>query len=231
DQAAGQRHAEIVDREAFATHGLGNLTVDVEDGTGRIGQIVSNGAMERAHLLDQLTHVLRAGTGSRLVGHGAHPLDQTGLVQTAQGHQHQADGAVAADVVLGAGVQRLIDHLAVDRVQHDYRVIGHAQAGGRVDPVAVPAGFAQLGEDFVGVVAALAGQDHVEALELVDAVGILQRSDVLANRRALAADIGSGEEHRLDQVEVTLFQHALHEHGTDHTAPTDQTYTFHNHYT
>ena len=25
--------------------------------------------------------------------------------------------------------------------------------------------------------------------------------------------------------------HALHEHGTDHTAPTDQTYTFHNHYT
>src|SRR5690606_27354107 len=35
----------------------------------------------------------------------------------------------------------------------------------------------------------------------------------------------------LDQVEVTLFQHALHEHGTDHTAPTDQTYTFHNHYT
>src|SRR5690606_36943245 len=111
---------------------------------------------------------------------------------------------------------------------HDDRVIGHAQAGGRVDPVAVPAGFAQLGEDFVGVVATLAGQDHIEALQLVDAVGILQRSDVLANRRALAADVGGGEEHRLDQVEVTLFQHALHEHGTDHTAPTDQTYTFHN---
>ncbi|MNQ82681.1 hypothetical protein D3C85_977370 [compost metagenome] len=129
--------------------------------------------MGRAHLLDQLAHVLRAGAASRLVGHGAHPLHQTGFEQAAEGHQHQADGAVAADVVLGARVELLVDDLAVDRVEDDDRVILHAQAGGGVDPVALPAGFAQLGEHLVGVVAALAGQDHVEALQLVDAVGVL----------------------------------------------------------
>src|SRR3546814_10433221 len=64
-----------------------------------------------------------------------------------------------------------------------------------------------------------------------DLVCVLQRSGFLANIGALAADIGSGEEHGLDQVEIPLFQHPLHEHGTDHTAPTDQTYTFHRNYT
>ena len=47
----------------------------------------------------------------------------------------------------------------------------------------------------------------------------------------MATDIGSGEKHRLNQIEILLFQHPLHEHGTDHTAPTDQTYTFHRNYT
>src|SRR5690606_14115260 len=74
-------------------------------------------------------------------------------------------------------------------------------------------------------------QDHVQAFQVFDAVGVLQRGDVLANGRALATDVGGGEKHRLDQVEVPLFQHALHEHGTDHATPTDQTYTFHNDYT
>ncbi|MCY1426578.1 hypothetical protein D9M71_424010 [compost metagenome] len=125
----------------------------------------------------------------------------------------------------------LVDDLAVDRVEDDDRVILHAQAGSGVDPVALPAGFAQLGEDFVGVVAALAGQDHVQGLQLVDAVGVFQRGRFLANRRAFAADVGSGEEHRLDQVEVPLFQHTLHEYGAHHPTPTDQTYTLHRYYT
>src|SRR5690606_13837012 len=132
-----------------------------------------------------------------------------------------------ADVVLGTGVQLLVDDLAVHRIEDDHRVILHAQAGSGVDPVALPTGLAQLGEHLVGVVAALAGQDHIEALQLVDAVGILQRGNVLADRRALATDIGSGEEHRLDQVEIPLFQHALHENGTHHAAPTDQSYSLH----
>jgi hypothetical protein len=133
-------------------------TVDVEDRAGRVGQLIGDRSVGRAHLLDQFTHVLRAGTGGRLIGHGAHPLDQAGFEQTAQAHQHQADGAVAADVVLGARVQLLVDDLAVDRVEDDDRVILHAQAGSGVDPVTLPAGFAQLREDFAGVVAALAGQ-------------------------------------------------------------------------
>ncbi|MNO98537.1 hypothetical protein D3C76_902850 [compost metagenome] len=231
DQAAGQRHAEVFGRVGFAAHGLGDLAVDVEDGAGRVGQFIGNGGIGRAHLLDQLTHILRAGAGGRLIGHGAHPFDQASLEQAAQAHQHQADGAVAADVVLGTGIELLVDHLAVDRVEHDDRVVLHAQAGSGVDPVALPAGFTQFREDLTGVVATLAGQNHIEGLELFNAVSILERSNILAHCRTLATHVGSGEEHRLNKIEILLFQHPLHEHGTDHTAPTDQTYTFHRNYT
>ena len=31
---------------------------------GRVGQLIGDSAVDRAHLLDQLAHVLRAGTGS-----------------------------------------------------------------------------------------------------------------------------------------------------------------------
>jgi hypothetical protein len=43
---------------------------------------------------------------------------------------------------------------------------------------------------------------------------------ILDLRRALAADIGGGEEHRFDQRKIILFAHALHEHGSHHAAPT-----------
>src|SRR5690606_8406369 len=87
--------------------------------------------------------------------------------------------------------------------------------------------FAQLGVDVAGVVAALAGENHVQGLELIDAVGVLQRRGVLADFRALATHVGRCEEHGLDQVEVPFLTHALHEHGTHHAPPADQTYTFH----
>ncbi len=231
NQAAGQRHAEVLGRVGFAAHGFGHTAVDVEDRAGRIGQLIGDGGVGGAHLFDQLAHVLRAGAGRRLIGHGAHPLDQPCFEQAAQAHQHQADGAVAADVVLGAGVQLLVDDLAVDRVQDDHGIVLHAQARRGVDPVTLPAGLAQLGEDFAGVVAALAGQNHVEGLQLVNAVGVLERSNVLAHGRTLATHVRRGEKHRLNKIEILLFQHPLHEHGTDHTAPTDQTYTFHRNYT
>src|SRR5476649_1749340 len=134
-------------------------------------------------------------------------------------------------IVLGAGVQLLVDDLAVDRIKDDHRVILHTQAGGSIDPVTLPAGFTQAREYFVGVVATLAGQNHVEGFQFFDAVSILQWGNILAHCRALATDIGCGEEHRLNKIEILLFQHPLHEHGTDHTAPTDQTYTFHRNYT
>jgi hypothetical protein len=67
----------------------------------------------------------------------------------------------------------VLDHRQVHRVEDDDRVVLHAQGAGGVDPVAVPARGAQLGEDLGGVVAALAGDDDVAALERVDVEGVL----------------------------------------------------------
>jgi hypothetical protein len=62
--------------------------------------------------------------------------------------------------LLAALGQGVLDDGQVDRVQDDDGVV-HAQGGCGVDPVAVPAGSAQLGEHFGGVVAALGGDDDV----------------------------------------------------------------------
>ncbi|MNT06939.1 hypothetical protein D3C72_1416260 [compost metagenome] len=69
----------------------------------------------------------RAAAGSGLIGRNGCTLDQVVGEQAAQRHQHQADGAVAADEGLDAFVQALLNHVAVDRVQNDNRVILHAQ--------------------------------------------------------------------------------------------------------
>jgi len=227
DQAASQWHAEVLGRVRIAAHGLRNTTVNVEDGAGRISQLICDRSMGRAHLLDQLTHVLRAGARGRLVGHGTHPFHQTRFEQAAQAHQHQADGAVAADVVLGARIQLLVDHLTVDRVQNNDRVILHPQARSRIDPVTLPTRLTQLGEHLGGVVAALAGQNHIEGFQLFNVVSILERGNLFAHGRTLSTDIGGSKKHGLNKIEILLFQHPLHEYGTNHTAPTDQTYTLH----
>ena len=179
-------------------------------------------SVERAELREQLAHVLGAAAGRGLVGHAGHPLDQAGLVQRAHAHQHAADGAVAADPVLAALGQRVLDDRQVDRVEDDDRVVLHAQRGGGVDPVAVPAGRAQLGEDLARVVAALGGDDDVALLQRLDVEGVLQRGFVLRLGRGLAAGVGGGEEHRLDQGEVALGLHAVHQDRADHAAPADQ---------
>src|SRR5690606_7588474 len=231
NQAAGQRHTEVIHGESFRTLAFGNLAIDFQNSAGWIGQLVGHRRVDAAHLPDQLTHVLRTSTRRRLIGHGAHPLDQTVLEQAAQPHQHQTDSAVSADIIKRAGVELLVDHATIHRIKHDYRIVLHAQGRSSIDPVTFPAGFTQLWEDLIGVVATLTGQNHIKAFQLIDVVGVLQRRNVLANGGPLATNIGGGEEHGLDQVEVPLFQHPLHEHGTDHTAPTDQTYTFHRNYT
>ena len=79
-----------------------DFPVDIEDRRGRIVQQVFRDPVGFTHLLQQLAHVLGAGAGSGLVGHGADPLHQSCLEQSAHRHQHQAHGAVAADVVLYA---------------------------------------------------------------------------------------------------------------------------------
>lgn len=167
--------------------------------------------------------MLGTGAGGRLIGHRGHPLDHVRLEQTAQAHQHQADGAVAADEGLGTARQLIVDHLAIDRIEDDGRLILHTQGAGGIDPVALPAAGAQIAIDLLGVVATLAGDDHVQHLELIDVGGILERRHFDAHIGAGLASLGGGEEDRLDALEVTIFQHALHEHGTDHAAPTDET--------
>jgi hypothetical protein len=123
-----------------------DLAVDFQDGALRVVQQAAHFGVQRAELRQQFAHMLRAAAAGRLVGHGAHPFDQAGLVKRAHAHQHAADRAVAADPVAPALGQGVLDDRQVDRVQDDDGVVLHAQGGGGVDPVARPAGSAQLGE-------------------------------------------------------------------------------------
>jgi len=204
-----------------------HLLVDFQDGGSRVVQQVLDGGVDGAVLGQQLAHVLGAAAGSRLVGHGGHPLHQVLLEQAAQAHQHAGHGAVAADEVLHALGHRVLDHVQVDRIEHDHGILVHAQGRRGVDPVAVPARCAQLREYLGGVVAALAGDDDLAAFQFVDVGGVFQGSLVLRHLRRSAAGVRSGEEYRLDVGEITLFLHALHQDRTDHAAPTNQTYEFH----
>ena len=83
--------------------------------------------MNRAHAADEFAHVFCARAGSGLVGHAGCPFDQIVLEQTAQRHQHQGDGTVAADVVFHAVFEAVVDDVAVDGVKDDNRVVFHAQ--------------------------------------------------------------------------------------------------------
>ena len=177
--------------------------------------------MQSAHLAQQLAHILCTRARSRLVRHCADPLHHVVLEQAAQAHEHQAHGAVAADPVFAAFAQRAVDDVAVDGVQDDHGVVGHAQARGCVNPVAVPARCAQLGVHLFGVVAALAGDDDFAALQRVNVVGVLERGFVFSLRRGFATCVRRGEEHGFDQIEILLLNHAVDQHRADHAAPTD----------
>ena len=90
--------------------------------------------------------------------------------------------------------------------------------------MAVPARCAQLGKYLGGVVAALAGDDDLAALERVDIERVLQRGFVLGLRRGLATGVAGGEEQGFDQAEVAFCLHAIHQHRADHAAPAHQAY-------
>ncbi len=169
-----------------------------------------------------------AATGSGLIGRHAHPLHQVGLEQAAQGQQHQADGTVAADEGLDALGQRLVDHVAVDRIQNDDRVFVHAQGGSGINPVAFPAGGQQARINILGVVAALSGDDDLLRGQRLDVEGILQGAGIDAEVGGGLTGLGGGEEGGLNTGKVFLFLHPAHQDRTHHAAPTDQTYFFHN---
>lgn len=77
-----------------------------------------------------------------MVGHGGDPFDVAGFEEGADGHEHEGDGAVAADEVFLSVGKGGVDDGLVDGVEDDGGVVGHAEGGGGVDPVAVPAGVA-----------------------------------------------------------------------------------------
>ena len=91
-----------------------------------VGQFIGHAVADAAHLGDQLAHILGARAGRRLIGHRGRPLDQVRVEQAAEPHQHQADGAVAADEVLEAGIDAAVDHLSIDRIEDDHAVIVQA---------------------------------------------------------------------------------------------------------
>ena len=167
-------------------------------------------------------------TGGRLIGGHAHPLHQIGLEQATQGQQHQADGAVAANEGLDAVVQGVFDDVAVDRIQDDDRVLLHAQGGGGVNPVALPAGGFQARIDILGVVAALGGDDDVLRGQRLEIEGVLQGAGIDAKIGGGLTGLGGGEEGGLNAGKILLFLHPAHQHRTHHATPTDQTYFFHN---
>src|SRR5690606_12070596 len=141
-----------------------------------------------------------------------------------QAHQHAADRAVAADKVLDAALEGGVDDRTVDRIEHDDGIVGHAQGAGRVDPDAVPACRAQLGIDSGGVVAALGGDDDGQLLESLDVIGVLQRARAFGPGGRLAAGVAGGKKDGLEKSKIVLVAHALHEDGTHHATPADQTY-------
>jgi hypothetical protein len=91
-----------------------------------------------------------------------------------------------------------------------------------------PARSAQLGEDLGGVVAALGRDDDVALFQCVNVVRVLQGGFVLRLRRGLAAGVGGGKEHGLDEAEVTFCLHAVHQDRAHHAAPTDEAYEISN---
>ncbi len=104
----------------------------------------------------------RAAAGGGLIGRDGYPVNEIMGKETAQRHQHQANGTVTAHKGLHAIVQAVGNHVLVDRVENNNGIIFHAQRRSRVNPVTLPSAFAQLWINFVGIIAALAGHDDIE---------------------------------------------------------------------
>ena len=66
-----------------------------------------------------------------------------------------------------------------------------------------------------------------QRLQRLDVVASCSLVSFFAERRRRAAGVAGGEEQRLDQREVALGLHAVHQHGADHAAPSDESYECH----
>src|SRR5467141_1211432 len=226
-QAARKRKPELSAWQRSVPQRRGHRPIQLKDRGGRILQQRSRGLVHESDLLDQLTHVLGARAGGSLIGHRGHPFDEVRFQQAVHAHEHQAYGAVSPDVIAHVPGKRIPDQFHVDRIQNDDRVVPHAKSGCGVYPVALPARGTQLREHLVGVVAALTGDDDVHQRELSHALRVLERCRFLSDEWPELAHFRSGEKYRLHQCEVALGVHALQQHRSDHSAPTDESDSFH----
>src|SRR5207245_1822210 len=142
-------------------------------------------------------------------------------------HEHQAYGAVSPDVIAYASGKRIPDHVHVDRIQDDDRVFTHAVSRCRLYPVNLPPRRTPPGNQLVAEVAALLGNDDVHQRKLSYALRVLERCRFLSDEWPELAHSGSREKHRLNQCEIALDVHALYQHRSDHSAPTDESDSLH----
>ena len=105
--------------------------------------------------------MLGAAAGRSLIGHAAHPLDEIFLEETMECEDHEADGAIAADEILYAGIDSAVDHMSVHGVEDDDAVGIHPLGAGGIDPVPVPSLLSQLRKDLLRILPALASDDGV----------------------------------------------------------------------
>jgi hypothetical protein len=140
------------------------------------------------------------------------------VVEPGERHQHQADRAIAADEVPGAAVECPVDDRAVDRVENDGGLRGHAERARGVNPVAAPARRPEARVDVAGVVAALTGDDHVVGGQGRQIEGVREGRRVDADARRCLTDLGGGEELDLaDAGEIPLGLHPVQ--NTEPTMP------------
>jgi hypothetical protein len=76
--------------------------------------------------------------------------------------------------------------------------------------------------DSLGVFPALGADQHGQARERGEVMGILnRRPNPASDIRRRGARLRRAEKNGVDQVEIALGAHALEQHGSDHSPPTD----------
>ena len=220
DQAGRQGGSKILRGKSVGLQRRTNTRIDCQGRAGWVAQQGRGGIADGFHLGHEFAHIARTRSGSRLVGHGREPLHPALFEQTVECHQHQGHGAIAPRIGEHAALDALVDDCAIHRVQHNDGVFVHALGPGGIDPIALPARLAQLGQHLLGVITALAAHHRIVARQLADIVSVGQGRGADPHVRGRVAHLGGGEENGLQPRKVAFGHHALHQDGSHHPAPT-----------
>ena len=124
NQAGREGRSKLARRQASASLCLSNHPIDFESVFRWLGACWVRDAF---HLLDQLQDFGSTRARGRLIRHRRNPLDESRLQKAADGHQHQADGAVAAGKCAEPARQAVADYGLIHRIEDDDRFVTHAQ--------------------------------------------------------------------------------------------------------